>query len=241
MQVIKVRTPQNVTIEYKLASLGDRLLAHLFDIVVISAYFILLFYLNEVLLNNYILENEWLFIVVILPWFFYDLLCEVFMEGQSFGKKIMRIKVVRLDGAAVSLGNYLLRWLLGMIELRILGGLLAMFAIVMSGKGQRLGDMAAGTAVVRIQENIKQASLTRYVSSVNQPLKYHQAAQLSDQDISILKDVIATFNRTGNKALVEAAAAKVLLVMGVDGFDEKNAFEFVKQVLADYHRLVSNQ
>lgn len=241
MQVIRVRTPQNVTIEYKIAGLGDRMLAYLFDVLVVISYFILLAGINYVLyqfLNEYVFENNWLFIAALLPWFFYDLLCEVFMEGQSFGKKVMKIGVVRLDGASVSLGNYLLRWLLGMVELRMFGGLPALFAIVIGGKGQRIGDMAAGTAVVHIKDTMSVNNSVLLFPDEETPTRYPQAAQLSDKDIGIIKEVLHTFNRTGNRAIVESAAVQVLSVFGLEQFGEKNAYEFLKQVIADHNRLV---
>lgn len=160
------------------------------------------------------------------------------MEGQSFGKKVMKIRVVRTDGEAVTLGNYLFRWLLGLVELRMMGGLLALFTIVIGGKGQRLGDMAAGTTVVYVGEDNMKLAMPAPIPTEDVPPQYPQAAQLSDADIALIKDVLYAFRRNGNRAVVEAAAKKLLERFGLNSFNETNAFEFLKQVITDHNRLV---
>jgi uncharacterized RDD family membrane protein YckC len=241
MQTIYVRTPQNVTIEYRLASLGERLLAHMFDILVITSYFILISGINYLLVKIFefnLWNSTWLAILLIMPWFVYDLLCEIFMEGQSFGKKVMKIRVVRTDGQAVTLGNYLFRWLLGIVELKLMGGLIALLAIVIGGKGQRVGDVAAGTTVVYVGDDNMKLAASKQVLTKDTPPVYPQAAQLADRDIALIKEVIHNFRRTNNRTVVETAAKKVLEKFGLNGFHEANAFEFLKQIITDHNRLV---
>ena len=52
-----------------------------------------------------------MFVILYLPFFFYDFLCEIFLNGQSIGKKILKIKVVKIDGTQPGLGSYFLRWI----------------------------------------------------------------------------------------------------------------------------------
>jgi uncharacterized RDD family membrane protein YckC len=241
MQFIRVRTPQNVTIEYRLASLGDRMLAYMFDVLVIISYFILLSginYLVNKLFEVELWDSTWITILMIMPWFLYDLLCETLMEGQSFGKKVMKIRVVRTDGEAVTLGNYLLRWLLGMVELRIVGGLIALLSIAIGGKGQRLGDMAAGTTVVYVGDDNMKLAVPAPIDTEEISLRYPQAAQLTDADIALIKEVLHTFHRNGNQTIVKAAANKLLEKFGLDGFVEANAFEFLKRVITEHNQQV---
>ncbi|WP_448518841.1 RDD family protein [Rhodoflexus sp.] len=240
MQTICIRTSQNVTIEYRLAGLGDRLLAYLFDALVIISYFILLSGFNYLLTEMFgigILEHLWLQVILIMPWFLYDLLCEVFMEGQSFGKKIMKIRVVRTDGESVTLGNYLIRWLTGLIELKLMGGIMALLAIVMGGKGQRLGDMAAGTTVVYLGDE-KTMSMSLPSIPTDIPPIYPQATNLSDADVGLIKEVLYTYSRTGNRKLLEATADKLLEKLELERFKENTALDFLKQVITDHSRLV---
>ena len=111
MDNIKIQTTQNVDIEYELASIGDRILATLLDYLFFFGY-ILLVFLFIALIGSDIEDNLWLLVVLFLPILLYDLLCEMFFQGKSFGKMIMKIKVVKLDGTQAGFGAYLLRWLL---------------------------------------------------------------------------------------------------------------------------------
>src|SRR5688500_15490689 len=104
---VTVETTQNVTIEYDIASLGERVVASIVDVLVIMAYVYGLITLIGAL--PFLADLGYALIVLLyLPIFLYDLLCEVFLDGQSFGKKAMRIRVVKLDGSEPTLGSYLL-------------------------------------------------------------------------------------------------------------------------------------
>src|SRR5687767_1400562 len=148
MQTIRVRTTQNVFIEYPLASIGDRVLAYLVDLAFLTSYSI------AVMVSLLALEIEedgwylWLFLLT-LPWLFYSLLFEIFMNGQTPGKKFLKIQVVKLDGTPPSIGAYLLRWLFAVVDL-LFYGVVAIVVIASGGKGQRLGDVVAGTSVVKL-------------------------------------------------------------------------------------------
>ena len=107
-------TGQFVRISQVPASLGERILARIID------YFLLFIY---ILATSYILGKLnihafsgstffLLFLFIYLPVLCYSLLCEVFNQGQSAGKKLMNIRVVKADGTTPSLSAYLLRWLL---------------------------------------------------------------------------------------------------------------------------------
>src|SRR5690606_34920667 len=103
-------------------------------------------------------------ILFYLPVIFYHLLCEVFMDGQTFGKKAIDIKVVKLDGSQPSVGSYFLRWLLQIVDLPFFGAI-GIITILVNGKGQRVGDLAAGTTVISLKHRtgIKDTILARPV------------------------------------------------------------------------------
>jgi uncharacterized RDD family membrane protein YckC len=115
LEKVNITTSHNVQISYALASIGDRLLAYLIDSLILIAYIVIVL-LSMGLLGGFQNLNSDLLVVAIvivgIPFLFYHLLFEVFMNGQSIGKKAMSVKVVNLDGSQPSLGNYLLRWIL---------------------------------------------------------------------------------------------------------------------------------
>jgi uncharacterized RDD family membrane protein YckC len=105
MYTVRVRTTQNVVIDYPLAGLGDRILAFLNDALILAAYAGLCW----LAFDRLELVVDWITMLFIyIPYLLYHLLFEIFMDGQSPEKRQRKIKVVRLDGTSPSIGNYLL-------------------------------------------------------------------------------------------------------------------------------------
>jgi hypothetical protein len=74
---------------------------------------------------------------------------EIFNLGQTPGKKVLKIRVVTLDGDVPSLNQYLIRWAFRLLDIGSTLGMLAIIGIYSSEKGQRIGDLMAGTTVIK--------------------------------------------------------------------------------------------
>jgi uncharacterized RDD family membrane protein YckC len=191
---LKINTTQNVNINFTAASLGDRILAYLFDFVIILLY---LFGAFNIGIQSGIVgstDDKWsniaISMLILLPAMLYTLVSEVFMEGQTLGKKVLKIKVVKIDGYQASIFDYMIRWVFRLIDIYLgfgTGGI-AILSIAISDKSQRIGDMAAGTAVISLKDkcNIKHTILEE-VSDLYQP-HYPSVINLSDKDMQIIKD-----------------------------------------------------
>ena len=191
MSRIQIETTQNVTIEYEIASVGDRILAALLDSLIVFGYIIAMVLIVS-LFDGFRNLNFGIAIGIIfyLPVFFYDLLCETFMDGQSFGKKVRKIKVVKMDGSQPTLLSYFLRWILRPIDILFTYGSVAIVTIFINGKGKRHGDLAANTTVIRIKS---EASLNDTIfTEIRQDyeVKFPEVSALNDNDISVVKEVI---------------------------------------------------
>src|SRR5918993_5881 len=126
MQTVRVRTTQNVFIDYALASLGDRILAFLIDRLFLTLYSVALF----AILTQTGIDNVWVLIIFFgVPWFFYSLVFEITMNGQTPGKRVMNIQVVKLDGTPATIGSYLLRWIFSLVDYYIMSGVVAVVCI----------------------------------------------------------------------------------------------------------------
>src|SRR5688572_22067447 len=132
MNTISITTSQNIEVEFELASLGDRILGRIIDILLIAGY---------VLLWVAILGwgglgggNYWpvLIIALFLPIMFYDLLCEMFLNGQSLGKRVMGFKVISLSGEQPSFSQFLIRWLFRIVDFSFSGSLVAVIMVAAS-------------------------------------------------------------------------------------------------------------
>ncbi|MEJ7659869.1 MAG: RDD family protein [Hymenobacter sp.] len=110
MATIRIHTTQNVTLEYEVASLGDRIVATLIDYCVLIAWGVLWAVLFTALGsgNHQSSDTDWgsavgiaviiILVIIIAPYVLYFLLSEIFFNGQTIGKKARDLRVVRLDG-----------------------------------------------------------------------------------------------------------------------------------------------
>src|SRR5690606_11777171 len=148
-----INTTQNVTINFTAATIGQRILAFGTDFLIQVAYTIVImlivYYtgLGNVIKNLDSWSQRALQVLFFIPITFYSLFFESFLEGQSLGKRLLKIKVVKIDGYQASFGDYLIRWLFRLIDIVIGFGMIGFISIVTNRNSQRLGDMAAGTAI----------------------------------------------------------------------------------------------
>src|SRR3954449_5649703 len=144
MAVISITTSQNIELEYDLASLGERIVATIIDLVILVGYIILIGMFTN-FSDGLGYKYGWVYMFLFLPITFYSLLCETFLNGQSVGKKVIGIKVISLNGNPASFGQYLIRWVFRLVDLWIGSFMLAVIMIAVSEKHQRMGDIVAGT------------------------------------------------------------------------------------------------
>ena len=235
MQTVKVRTTQNVVIEYPVASLGDRILAFLIDGLIIFGYYVLVIFL---LAGTNAFSTASFIGLMIVPAFLYHLLFEIFMNGQSPGKRQMNIKVVRMDGTPATIGNYIIRWLLRLIEIDLMSGAIAMLTIAISGKGQRLGDLAAGTTVVKLVEQREVNAKEVFTFAEEQYIPtYPQVVQLTDQDIELIQQALEVNRSTGNYQPVLAIVQKVQSKLGIQ--TDLPPVKFLYIVIKDYGHITA--
>lgn len=210
---LQIQTAQNVGLEYEIASVGERIAAQLIDYAVMIGWFLTIIGLAALFSTvGKLFGSVWLiWAVLFFPVMFYTLLCEYFMEGQTVGKMALKIKVVRLDGGRASLGAYLLRWVLALVDISMFSGLVAVLTIIINGKGQRLGDIAAGTAVVRNYQTVSFSSIEIPELPEGYSPTYSSVVQLTDKDIRTIKKVM----KLEDAELLESTAHKVAEVLGV--------------------------
>ncbi len=215
MESVVINTSQNIVIDYEPAGLGNRLLSAILD-VLFKIGFVYTLMIIAGLLGFYSgkLNNPSSIVIIILmvyiPYLLYDFLFETFMHGQTFGKKIMKIKVVKLDGTQPSVGSYLLRWLIRLVEIDMCGGLIAIITIAVSKNSQRLGDMAAGTTIIHIKRKVTlQDTILQQQKHLEYKIVFKEVSLLNDADIQLVKDVNDFYVKTGNNTALKKFAQKI--------------------------------
>ncbi len=236
MQTVRIQTAQNVFIEYQPASVGDRIIAYLIDGVVVWSYIIIC----ATILASMKINETWLYVLILgIPYLFYDLLLEILMDGQTIGKKARDIKVVKLDGTQPTIASYLLRWLIRPVDV-FFSGAIAILVISINGKGQRLGDIAAGTSVISLRRRVGLSeTVLPQIQEDYQPV-YPQVVSLSDSDVAIIKEALYVHTQSENPdyRLLETLASKVKSVLNIESSLPPMAF--LRTVLKDHAFLTSN-
>jgi uncharacterized RDD family membrane protein YckC len=231
MEGIHIETAQHIQIRQRPASLGDRILAYLLDT------FILVVYVIMVSITAFgMLEIEdgsvALITALVLPFLLYHLLFEIFMKGQTPGKYALDIRVVKIDGSKASITDYLIRWVLRPIDFTISSGGVAVLSILLGGKGQRLGDMAAGTTVISLKKDmLRGEGLLVKVAETHEP-RYPQVVNLTDAQIRQIKEIRAEALNSQDFRLIGRLAEKTAQMLQVT-FETKS-LEFINQVILDY-------
>lgn len=191
MQGVSIQTTQNIELDYPLAGIGDRILAFVIDVLIITSIFLLLqFLFGLVGLGNSLAINS---LIAVLA-YVYRLVSETLMNGQTVGKMALSIKAVKLDGSAPSFAAYFLRWLLEPVDFFIVG--MGVVFIILTKNGQRVGDLLAGTTVVKIKKvtvtNIQNKAIMEPVDENYEPVIF-EAANLSDAEVQLIKDALRAF------------------------------------------------
>ncbi|ALI98596.1 RDD family protein [Rufibacter tibetensis] len=238
MDTIKIRTTQNVEVEYAIASVGDRILAYLIDAVIGFGWLFICIMAFALLMAPHDPSQTSIVVAVVigmLPYLFYDLLCEIFMNGQSFGKRAKDIKVIKMNGQSPSIGDYLLRWMFRLIDITLYG-VVAIVTIVITGKGQRLGDLAAGTSVIKTSA-IKRRNPFQVQLEDDYAVVFPEVSVLSDKDMALLRKLLSKAVQHKNEVLLHSIAERAKQVMGV--YPEMTDREFLKTIIKDYQHLTA--
>lgn len=226
-------TGQFVRINQTPASIGERLLALVID------YFLILIYVfsTATLITELHFPSGFkLFFflcLVYLPIFSYSFLCELFNHGQSIGKKIMNIRVVKVDGSTPTISSYLLRWLLFVIDGPLTSGL-GMLVVLLTKNSQRLGDLAAGTMVIK-EKNYRKIHVSLdefdYLMKNYKPI-YPQSADLSLEQVNVITRTLESGKKDRARRITELAR-KVQSLLAISPCDS-NEEKFLQTVLRDY-------
>lgn len=145
-----VATPEGVTLEFTLAGVGSRFVAALFDSLIQGAVMLALLLLTWAFESTF---GDWvwalLFLGVFVVYFGYDVAFETLNSGRTLGKQWTGLRVVKTSGAPVTFMTSAVRNLLRLVDMLPTMYGIGVVTILATSKNQRLGDLAAGTIVVR--------------------------------------------------------------------------------------------
>jgi uncharacterized RDD family membrane protein YckC len=233
-------TPENVVLQYEVAGLGSRLAAATIDyLILVIAWAILtfagFFLVGLITAGSGLIPataNDagfaasrlvafgilaFITLVTFFFWWGYFVLTEMIWNGQSIGKRRLRLRVVRAGGQPISLGASLVRNLLRIVDLFLMLGVLVM---LIDRSSRRLGDFAAGTLVIREAPTPGKSDLGRAFGDASVPAvpeaqvaALSNAGRLTAEHYALLRDFFARRPRLSPDA-AESLARRLALEFG---------------------------
>lgn len=202
---VTLQTPESVELEFTLAGIGNRAYALLIDYVVlgliITVFIIAWSYFSFQLysvVEDWIGKNNqlglWLLAISILTSFFiyvgYFVFFEALWQGQTPGKRYVKIRVIRDDGRPIRLQQSTLRALLRPIDDTFFIGV---FLIALSKQEKRLGDLVAGTLVIQEEHHFVSATFPMSAQAqelANQLQTAADFSQMLPEDFAIIREYL---------------------------------------------------
>jgi len=232
MKTIDITSTHNVVIRYELASIGNRFLSSLIDLMIIFFAGLIGFWFFS-LLFDYTTAAIMAYVIVSL----YHFVIESFNYGQSVGKKMLDLNVVNLKGQNPSIYQCFLRWIFRIIDITMSLGALGSLFMLSSDRNQRVGDHFAHTTVIKNKKNRFTAldSIIQ-IDKREREITYPQVGDFDENEILFIKELV---NRTAanptieNKKLLEETAnlmAKSMLI-SPDNIEPKT---FLSDLVIDY-------
>ena len=255
MKSVEFVSAQNVKIEYEYATVIQRITAAIIDATTVAVYLILMLIVigraggdSKALLELLIMK---------LPWIFYHPILEYLTHGQTLGKYALGIRVVTYDGERPGLREIFTRWMFkghfmwiafsfflrpeelfmaALIHLGI-GVIGAMYSSV-SDKKQRMGDVMAGTIVIKDKSAVRYSlrDVLSIKSQENYTPEYPNVVRFTDEDMLLIKNTIQRVRKYPNpetkKFAIELANESARLI-GLEKTPEKR-LKFLQTLLQDY-------
>ncbi len=235
----KITTGQYVRIEQPMASVGERILAVIIDMLALFFYSWLALTICLAFLGAFDANDSTIYVVltlfIFIPCWLYQPLFEAFNKGRTFGKLAMGIKVATDDGSAPSVGMIIIRWLLLTID--IITGI-GVVSILFTRKNKRLGDLAAGTIVIKVKKGNaeERIDMLREYGFVNEGYRpfYRSLSRLTPRQAQTISQVLA-FYGPNRQYYINRLGDKVIHTLRILPAPGASAQQFLYAVLNDYY------
>ena len=255
MGLVKLDTGFNIQVEFSITPFHRRLIAWLIDLLVCWVYIkIASLIFNIPTFFPWAGSWDWKEIFLGLPVLFYHLVCEIVLNGQSVGKKIMNIRIITAQGGQPGISQFIIRWIFRLIDfpLLLLGSIInndlpwflfplifcGLACVIFTERSQRIGDILADTIIIDLKNRTSWEDTVFTELESNYEPRYPMVMQLSDRDINTLKSIIESVKKKNDYELAMKISDRIKSKLKMDSDQEPS--EFLKTLLKDYNYYSSN-
>jgi uncharacterized RDD family membrane protein YckC len=162
-EFLAIDTPENVIFDYEVVGIGTRFIAALIDHLILVLVLVIINLASLIVQGMSSALEAWAWalrsVLTFLTIWGYFLFFEGRWNGQTPGKRWAKIRVIRRDGTPVSMVEVAIRNLVRVVDFLPLGYGVGLVTMFIHPQSARLGDLAAGTLVVRESSELSLAQL----------------------------------------------------------------------------------
>ncbi len=224
---IIIETPENIAFGYEVAGIGSRFLAALLDTLVQGVIYAALLVVFALISYTGVLAelpswaSNWIAVFILLVLFLvqfgYYIAFEIFMGGQSPGKRLLNLRVIKENGYPLSAIDVLIRNLIRIIDFFPFGYGVGVVVMFLNDRAKRLGDLAAGTLVVNVREQVKLSELQLPAEARASSVEMPGLEKLRQGDIELAESFLRRSRTLKNASALGAQIAGVLRAR-MDGY-----------------------
>ena len=232
MKVIDITTSHNIVVRYELATLLQRILSTIIDMGIMVFITLVLSFIFGVLELFSVLT-----VLVFLVFVFYHLLFEMFYGGQTIGKKLLNIQVINFQGKSPNPNEVLQRWVYRIIDITLSFGTLAAIYITTSSNNQRIGDLMAGTSVIKKRpEKLVSLKHVDRINERNHEVAYPEIKVYEEQRILFIKETLDRHRNHPNDSTRKVLSQLAIKIQEDLNIDQKNRnnVDFLSTLIKDY-------
>lgn len=229
---ISTQTPEGVTIDMTLAGVGSRFAAAIVDSLIQFAVIV------AILIGIALSQNDIVAavgVIAMFVWFFgYDLAFELRASGRTPGKRVTGLRVVKVDGRPVDFRASAIRNMLRLMDALPGMYLVGVITIFVSKRNQRLGDLAAGTVVMREVKAQVPTEVFRAEEHWDDDLEAWDVSRVSAADVAAVRQFLErrTSLERGARDRLARDLARRLFPMVVGPPEQIAPEKFLEQLLA---------
>jgi len=153
-----VATPERVSFDFQIAGLGTRAIAQIIDLLIVAVVEVAVIFFGiaaGTVTNSETVSGLVLIVFSFLNVFGYFWVSEALWSGQTIGKKAFRLRAVGDRGEPLTFMQAGIRNIVRIVDFLPYGYGVGMIVLFANGKGKRLGDLAAGTLVVKDSDHVR--------------------------------------------------------------------------------------
>ena len=244
------KSSQYVLIDFEAASVFQRIGAYILDTIILSVY--LFIAMMSIQFDDLFTDfGTWMFMTLLLvklPWILYQPVMEYITGGQTIGKMVVGIRVLKLNGHRVGFKEVMTRWFFRgdflwisanyYILLLPFMNIIDTFICGLSINNQRIGDSLAGTIVVKSKstQSYSLNDVLKIQTNENFTPTYPQVVRFTDEDMIYIKNCIQQLKRHKNKdleVLISKIATESARLMGLEQAPKEHT-KFLETLLNEY-------